>query len=91
MFRDAIIGILAALAKQERVRLSERVQAGLARAKAQGRVGGRPAVNRRQDPDAARIRELRDDGQSYGEISAELGRSKSDIYRICMTLGCASS
>ena len=35
IFRDAIIGILAALAKQERVRLSERVQAGLARAKAQ--------------------------------------------------------
>jgi DNA invertase Pin-like site-specific DNA recombinase len=37
MFRDAIIGILAALARQERVRLSERVLAGLERAKAQPR------------------------------------------------------
>src|SRR5664280_3733799 len=88
MFRDAIIGILAALAKQERVRLSERVQAGLQRAKAQGRVGGRPKVNRAADPEAKAIRKLRDDGQSYGEIATELGRSKADVYRVCMTLGC---
>ena len=33
IFKDAIIGILAALAHQERVRLSERVVAGLERAK----------------------------------------------------------
>jgi len=89
LFRDAIIGILAALAKQERVRLSERVQAGLARAKAQGRVGGRPVVNRSEDCDAAKIRAMRNDGQSYGEIAEELGRSKSDVYRVCMTLGCS--
>src|ERR1700678_3065356 len=44
MFRDAVIGILAAVAKQERIRLSERTVAGLERAKAQGRVGGRPKV-----------------------------------------------
>ena len=36
-FRDALIGILASLAKQEVLRRSERVQAGMARAKAQGR------------------------------------------------------
>jgi DNA invertase Pin-like site-specific DNA recombinase len=88
MFRDAIIGILAALAKQERVRLSERVQAGLQRAKAQGRVGGRPKVNRAADPEAKAIRQLREDGQSYGEIASELGRSKADVYRVCVTLGC---
>jgi DNA invertase Pin-like site-specific DNA recombinase len=40
IFKDAIIGILAALAHQERVRLSERVVAGLERARKQGRVGG---------------------------------------------------
>jgi len=91
LFRDAIIGILAALAKQERVRLSERVQAGLARARAQGRVGGRPKADRNTDPDAATIRKLRDEGQSYGEIAGELGRSKSDVYRVCMTLGCQSA
>src|ERR1035437_3201376 len=42
IFKEAVIGILAAVAKQERVRLSERTIAGLERAKAQGRVGGRP-------------------------------------------------
>src|ERR1035441_7793475 len=41
-FRDAVLAILAAIAKQERVRLSERVLAGLGRAKAQGKILGRP-------------------------------------------------
>ena len=90
IFREAIIGIVAAVAKQEHVRLSERVQAGLERAKAQGRVGGRPKVNRASDKDAKTIRQLRDDGQSYGEIATELNRSKADVYRTCMTLGCSA-
>ena len=42
LFKEAVVGILAAVAKQERVRLSERTIAGLERARAQGRVGGRP-------------------------------------------------
>src|ERR1039458_4172003 len=42
IFKEAVVGILAAVAKQERVRLSERTIAGLERARAQGRVGGRP-------------------------------------------------
>jgi IS30 family transposase len=45
-------------------------------------------VNRAADGDAKAIRKLRDDGQSYGEIATELGRSKADVYRVCMTLGC---
>jgi DNA invertase Pin-like site-specific DNA recombinase len=89
LFRDAIIGIIAALARQERVRLSEQVTAGLERTKAEGRTGGRPKVNRAVDSDAKDIRKLRDEGQSYGEIAQELGRSKSDVYRVCVTLGCA--
>jgi DNA invertase Pin-like site-specific DNA recombinase len=90
IFKDAVIGILAAVAKQERVRLSERVQAGLERAKAQGRVGGRPKVKRERDKDAKAIRKMRAEGQSYGEIAEELGRSKADIYRVATTLGCQS-
>ena len=42
LFKDAVISILATIAKQERVRLSERTIAGLQRAKLAGRVGGRP-------------------------------------------------
>ena len=42
IFREAIIAILAALAKQERVRIQERVNAGLVRAKAEGKTLGPP-------------------------------------------------
>src|SRR6516162_9880914 len=91
VFRDFVLAILAAIAKQERVRLSERTLAGLERARRQGRVGGRPRINRKQDRDAKRIRQLRDDGQSYTEIADELGRSRADIARVCVTLGCSPS
>ena len=37
VFKEAVLAILAAIAKQERVRISERVQAGLSRAKAEGK------------------------------------------------------
>jgi DNA invertase Pin-like site-specific DNA recombinase len=44
IFKDVIISILATLAKQEQIRLSERVSAGLEKAKSKGRVGGRPRI-----------------------------------------------
>src|SRR5664280_446690 len=90
IFKDAVIGILAAVAKQERVRLSERVYAGLERAKAQGRVGGRPKVKRDKDKDAKAIRRMRAEGDSYAEIADALNRSKADVYRVATTLGCQS-
>lgn len=43
-FRDAVIGILASLAKQEVIRRSERVRAGMARAKAQGKPISRSPI-----------------------------------------------
>lgn len=44
-FSDAIIGIIAAMAKQERIRLSERTKAGLERARMQGKRLGRPLTS----------------------------------------------
>jgi DNA invertase Pin-like site-specific DNA recombinase len=38
VFGDAIIGLLAAMAQQERVRISDRTKAGIQRAKAQGKT-----------------------------------------------------
>src|SRR5947207_141816 len=48
IFKDAVLSILATIAKQERIRLSERVVAGLDKARRAGRIGGRPrlVVNR---------------------------------------------
>jgi len=45
IFRDALIGLFAALANQERIRLSERVKAGMARARANGKRVGRPKLS----------------------------------------------
>jgi hypothetical protein len=44
VFKDAVLSILATIAKQERIRLSERVHAGLAKARRAGRIGGRPSL-----------------------------------------------
>ncbi len=78
MFRDAVIGILAAVAKQERVRLSERTVAGLERARAQGRVGGRPKVV----CDRKQVLALREAGKSLGDIASKLRISKTTVSRI---------
>src|SRR5271157_971024 len=81
MFRDAVISILAVIAKQERVRLSERTLAGLARARAQGRVGGRPRIQ----CDPHRILKLRAGGHSLGEIASKLKLTKTTVHRILAT------
>jgi DNA invertase Pin-like site-specific DNA recombinase len=78
MFRDAVISILATVAKQERVRLSERTVAGLERARAKGRVGGRPKVV----CDRQKVMTLHRDGLSLGRIAGELGLSKTTVARI---------
>jgi DNA invertase Pin-like site-specific DNA recombinase len=71
MFKDAIIAILGTIVKQERQRLSERVRAGLARARTTGtRSGnaGRPKkVFRRDEALDLRRRVL-----SWREIAASL-------------------
>jgi DNA invertase Pin-like site-specific DNA recombinase len=78
MFRDAVISILAIIAKQERVRLSERALAGLARARAQGRVGGRPRIQ----CDHRRLTKLHAAGHSLGDIARELKLTKTTVHRM---------
>ena len=78
MFRDAIVSILATLAKQERVRLSERTRAGLAVARSRGRQLGRPKL----DVDVAEIARLRDSGLSLRAIAKKLGVSEGTIRKL---------
>jgi hypothetical protein len=65
VFRDAVLSILACIAKQERIRLSERVVAGLKRAKAQGKVLGRPKAAVRDERVLLLKRRQRDDSASH--------------------------
>jgi DNA invertase Pin-like site-specific DNA recombinase len=82
--------VIGAMAEFERELIRERVKAGLAHARSKGRIGGRPRVKRERDKDAKAIRRLRAEGQSYGEIAEELGRSKADVFRVASALGCES-
>jgi DNA invertase Pin-like site-specific DNA recombinase len=86
-FRDAVLSILATIAKQERVRMSERVKAGLDRAKAQGKVVGRPKVVVDRD----RVVQLRDQGLSHWQICQEVGISRTSVQRILMARTSADS
>lgn len=76
-FRDAVLAILACLAKQERIRIGERTRAGLDIARAKGKRLGRPTVT----VDAARVRTLRAEGVSFAEIGRRLGVSTGSVFR----------
>ena len=77
-FSDAIIGILATVARFEAERLSARVRSGLARAKAQGRRVGRP----RAIVDRERIAEMKNQGMTLREIGKATGKSAMTIQRV---------
>jgi DNA invertase Pin-like site-specific DNA recombinase len=79
-FRDAVLSILATIAKQERVRLSERVKAGLDRAKAQGKAIGRPKVVVDRD----RVVNLRRQGLSHWQICQTVEISRTSVQRILL-------
>jgi putative DNA-invertase from lambdoid prophage Rac len=80
--------VIGAMAEFEHELIRERVRAGLAHARSKGQKLGRPNVHRERDKDAKAIRRMRAEGDSYAEIADAMGRTKSDIYRVCMTLGC---
>ena len=81
MFREAVIAILAAVAKQEHARLSERVVAGLRRAKREGKVLGRKRII----VDREKILAMHANGQSLRVIATEVGISKSLVANILNT------
>jgi len=82
VFRDAIIGILAVLAKQERIRISERVRAGLDRARKEGTRTGRPIGRPRVVFHRDQIAELRSQGISWRQIARKLGAGVGTVRRI---------
>jgi len=77
-FSDAIIGVLAAVAAQERIRMSERTKAGLARVRAQGTRLGRPAAK----VDVRKLRKLRARGETLRSIAQELRVSPALVCKI---------
>lgn len=74
------MGVIGAVAEFERDLLVERTQAGLARAKAEGKALGRPA-SLTPDQQAA-VRSKRAEGVSLGALAKEYGVSRSAIQRV---------
>ena len=82
IFSDAIISLLSCLAKQERVRISERTKAGLSRVKAQGIRLGRPTVK----PEfIQKAKDMRESGMSFSTIGKEMNLSKARAYQLCFS------
>lgn len=83
IFKDAIISILATIAKQERQRISERVNAGLDRARRSGQKLGR----RHKKLNEARILELAGQGKSSYAIATAMRQPEATIRRRMKQLG----
>ncbi len=83
VFKDAIVSIMATLAKQERVKISERTLAGLERARAQGKQLGRP----KKVFDRKKLVEMRRRGDSLGTIAKQFGISRTTVLRLARAAG----
>lgn len=82
VFQDAVIAIMATLAKQERVKRAERTKAGLAIARAKGKTLGRPRTLHATTNDVARLRAA---GKSYRGVARELGISLRSVQRLAVS------
>jgi DNA invertase Pin-like site-specific DNA recombinase len=83
IFKDAVVAILGTIAKQERVRISERVRAGLNHARSQGTKSGNPIGRPRAVFPHDRARELRGQSWSWRKIARTLGVSAASVRRAC--------
>ena len=77
-FRDVLLAFAATVARMERDRLIERTKAGLARARAQGRFGGRP---RKHLPLIEAALKMLGEGASYDEVRKRYGVPASTLRR----------
>jgi DNA invertase Pin-like site-specific DNA recombinase len=75
---ELMLAIAAWIAQQERDRISERVKAGVERARKAGKQIGRPC----RIVDRYKVRELRSQGMSFKRIADQLGISTMTAYRI---------
>ena len=80
IFKDAVLAILAVIAKQERIRRSERAKAAISRLRRQGEAErlGRPRVVVDRD----KARRLRASGKTVRQIAHDLGLSVATAHRI---------
>ncbi|TXC68264.1 recombinase family protein [Sphingorhabdus soli] len=78
-----LLNLMGSFSQFEREIMLERQRNGVAKAKAEGRYRGRAPTARRQ---SGRVAELHATGKGASAIAAEIGISRSSVYRI-LSLG----
>ena len=77
---EAMFGMLGVFAQFERAIISERVAAGLARAKAEGKTLGRPpGRSKKRDKLQGKVRRLRKQGKTLRAIADDVGIAESTV------------
>jgi len=79
IFKDAVLSILAVVAKQERIRISERTLAGLETARSKGKTLGRPKLIRSHDKIVAAMAQ---DGATLRSVGKLFKLSAASVQRI---------
>ena len=77
---ELVFHIFGALAQFEREMIRERTKAGLASARARGRVGGRPKALSKKDLKAVKTM-MASNKHSVSEIAERFGVNRSTLYR----------
>lgn len=88
IFKDAIIAILSALAKQEKVRIGERTKAGQERTV---RVNGTRLGRPKTDPGKIKkVLKLRSQGMSYGQIAKAMDITRARACQLARETSCTN-
>jgi DNA invertase Pin-like site-specific DNA recombinase len=83
-FKDVVISLLATMAKQERIRIGERVRAGLQIARSQGKRLGRPPILKLTRLEVAALRRERMKNKSpFRILASKFGVSLWTAHKLC--------
>lgn len=80
---ELLIAIAAWIAEQERIRIVERVKAGLERARSNGTKSGHAIGRPRRIFDRDRARDLRLAGWTFRAIASQMGVNEATVRRVC--------
>jgi DNA invertase Pin-like site-specific DNA recombinase len=84
LVRNILLATLSSLAKLEREKISQRTKAGLERARAKGKVLGRPSFS---DGDRNKLRAALDSGESWHAVSIATSIPYSTVKKHARALG----
>jgi DNA invertase Pin-like site-specific DNA recombinase len=83
-FKDVVISLLATMAKQERLRMGERVRAGLMHARSQGKQLGRPPLRLLTTTEVAKLRKERIRTKApFRKLATKYGLSVWSVHKLC--------